>query len=89
MRTTATAFATARISCSRPKGSAYSKRDLCAKRVPPQEAINAGWVKMPASGRVSDSLRCKHIVDARDQLATSVIRSLSYAEQKKAAEAQH
>lgn len=67
----------------RPRGMEFSKRDLCAKRVPPHQAITAGWVKMPKSGRVSDALRCKHIVNARDELATAVIKSLVYAEKAK------
>ncbi len=63
-----------------PKGKPYSKRDLCAKRVTPEDAVARGWVKMPKSGRASDALRCKHIVDSRDQLASAVIRALVKAE---------
>lgn len=71
-----------------PKGQPYSKRDLCAKRVTPAEAIERGLAKLPKSGRVSDAMRCKHLVDARDQLATAVIKSISHAEKIHAAKTQ-
>lgn len=66
-----------------PKGMEFSKRDLCAKRISPEHALAAGWVKLPKSGRISDALRCKHIVDARDQLAGAVVRALVKAEKLK------
>jgi hypothetical protein len=57
-----------------------SMRTLLAKRVTPEQAFQSGQVNMPKTGRVSDCLRCKHIIDARDQLASAVIRCISHAE---------
>lgn len=56
------------------------KEPLLARRVTPEQAIERKLVKTPKSGRISDALRCAHLVDARDQLASSVIRALVKAE---------
>lgn len=56
------------------------KGPLLARRVTPADAVAQKLVKLPKSGRVSDALRCKHLVDARDQLASSVVRALVKAE---------
>lgn len=71
-----------------PKGMEFSKRDLCAKRVTPEQALAAGWVKLPKSGRIADALRCKHIVNGRDELATATIETLSRHAPKNATKAQ-
>ena len=63
-----------------PRGQSHSKHELCANCVTADEAVRRGWVPLPKSGRISDALRCKHIVDARDQLATAVVKTLAYAE---------
>lgn len=67
-----------------PRGMEFSKRELCARRVSPQEAIDRGLVKLPKSGRIGDALRCKHIVEARDKLASALIKTLVYAKKNPA-----
>lgn len=59
---------------------ATRKEPLLARRVTPEQAIEQKLVKMPKTGRISDALRCAHLIDARDQLASAVIRAISYAE---------
>lgn len=65
-------------------GEKFSRRELCARRVTPEQAIAAGWVTMPKSGRMADALRCKHLVSGRDEIATVAIRALSKARGKNA-----
>lgn len=65
------------------KGTQFSKRDLCARRVTPEAAVAAGWVKLPDSGRMSDALRCKHIVSGRDEIATVTINFIAKHATKK------
>lgn len=67
---------------------ATRKEPLLARRITAEQAVAQGLAKVPKSGRISDALRCGHLVDARDQLATAVIRTLVYAEKKNATKAQ-
>ena len=59
------------------------KEPLLAKRMTPEQAVEQKLVKRPKSGRISDALRCAHLIDSRDQLASSVIRALVKAEKLK------
>lgn len=56
------------------------KEPLLARRVTAEQAIEQKLVKIPKTGRISDALRCAHIIDSRDQLATYVIRALAKAD---------
>lgn len=56
------------------------KEPLLARRIKPDDAVKQKLVSMPKTGRISDALRCAHIIDSRDQLATCVIRALARAE---------
>lgn len=56
------------------------KEPLLARRVTPEEALQRKLVKPSPTGRISDCLRCGHIIDARDQLATAVIKTISHIE---------
>lgn len=58
-------------------GQPYSRREMCARRVTPEQAIASGWATVPKSGRVADALRCKHIVAGRDEIATVLIAFLA------------
>ena len=55
-------------------------RPLLAQQVTADQAVNRRLVKLKPGQRDSDALRCKHIIDARDQLATATIRAISHAE---------
>ena len=59
------------------------KEPLLAKRMTPEQAVEQKLVKRPKSGRISDALRCAHLIDSRDQLCSSVIRALVKAEKLK------
>lgn len=56
------------------------KRPLLARRVTPEQAYQQKQAKIGPTGRISDCLRCGHIIDARDQLATAVIKTIAHVE---------
>lgn len=72
----------------RKKGG-WSKESILSRMITPQEAFDRGLVTLPKSGRIADCLRCKHIVNGRDELATVTIKTVAHVEKIHAAKAQH
>lgn len=58
------------------------KEPLLARRVTPEQAYQSKRAKIGPTGRISDCLRCAHIIEGRDQLATAVIKTIATVEKR-------
>lgn len=52
-------------------------RPLLARLITPEQAVEAGLVKLKKGKRVEDALRCKHILDAQKRFACAMVGALS------------